>query len=227
MTFSKKKERKYKKSDGGVISHKEYMKEYNQRSEVKSKKKELKKSPKYLVKAKEWRERPEVKARKKERESLPENKVKKQDYRERPENRQRQNEYNARDDVKARKKERESRSDVIAKAKKKRDRPENLAKKRSDRLKLKSEVFTIYSKRHSDSNIPCCRCCGENSNVKFLAVDHIDGRKHLPVKEQTLGGMKIYKWLMKNNYPEGFQILCHNCNCTKGIFGSCPHERKK
>lgn len=27
----------------------------------------------------------------------------------------------------------------------------------------------------------------------------------------------------KNKYPEGFQILCMNCNWGKGIYGECPH----
>ena len=27
----------------------------------------------------------------------------------------------------------------------------------------------------------------------------------------------------KNNYPEGFQVLCSNCNFAKGKYGSCPH----
>ncbi len=127
---------------------------------------------------------------------------------------ERRRRYHARPEVKVRRKKRDS-------------SPEKIAKNKILREKLKLEVFAIYSKRHSNSDIPCCRCCGESSDVKFLAVDHMDGRKHLPEKEQKLGGMKIYEWLMKNSYPNGFQILCHNCNCTKGIFGSCPHEREK
>jgi hypothetical protein len=32
---------------------------------------------------------------------------------------------------------------------------------------------------------------------------------------------------MENNYPKGFQILCHNCNVAKGLIGNnniCTHE---
>ena len=31
---------------------------------------------------------------------------------------------------------------------------------------------------------------------------------------------------IKNNFPKGFQILCHNCNIAKGHYGKCPHEKK-
>ena len=41
-------------------------------------------------------------------------------------------------------------------------------------------------------------------------------------------GKKLNKWIMANNYPNGFQILCHNCNFAKGHSkdGKCPHEMK-
>ena len=106
-------------------------------------------------------------------------------------------------------------------------RPENKAKRKQDTDELKIEVFSVYSKRHSNSNVPCCRCCGENFHADFLSVDHIDGRKHLPEKEKKLGGVSMNKWLKKNNYPEGFQILCMNCNMTSGMYGTCPHQRRE
>jgi len=56
----------------------------------------------------------------------------------------------------------------------------------------------------------CC-WCGE-SNINCLTVDHINGngRKH---NKEIGGGNKIYRWLIKNNFPEEFQTLCYNCNC--------------
>jgi len=37
------------------------------------------------------------------------------------------------------------------------------------------------------------------------------------------GSATLYLWLEKQNYPEGFQVLCANCNTarTKGV---CPHQ---
>jgi len=29
-------------------------------------------------------------------------------------------------------------------------------------------------------------------------------------------GKRIYLWLLKNNFPKGFQILCFGCNIEKG-----------
>ena len=38
---------------------------------------------------------------------------------------------------------------------------------------LKREVFTVYSKKLSKSNKACCNCCGENTSLDFLCMDHI------------------------------------------------------
>jgi len=89
--------------------------------------------------------------------------------------------------------------------------------------KLAIEVFSVYSKRHSNSDIPCCRCCGINEHMEFLTIDHIDGRAHLPEKEKELHSKGLNSWLKKKNYPDGFQILCFNCNMAKSDKGHCPH----
>lgn len=71
-----------------------------------------------------------------------------------------------------------------------------------------------------------CKCCGITRD-EFLAVDHIDGhgnehRRKLGIK----GGRHFYDWIIKNNFPKGFQILCHNCNFAKDHYeGGCPHTR--
>jgi hypothetical protein len=95
----------------------------------------------------------------------------------------------------------------------------------------KDRRFTVcltYSERHSNSKIPCCRCCGENSDIRFLAIDHIQGRENLPKKEAGLVGDKLISFLIRKNFPEGYQVLCHNCNSAKGHSkdNTCPHERQ-
>jgi len=67
-----------------------------------------------------------------------------------------------------------------------------------------------------------CTCCGE-TRYEFLAFDHINGsgNKH---RRELKGAKRIQQWLKENNYPEGFRILCHNCNLAKGFYGRCPHE---
>src|SRR3990167_2395221 len=65
-----------------------------------------------------------------------------------------------------------------------------------------------------------CKCCNEKE-IKFLSFDHIKGNGN---KHRKIIGQKIVRWLKRNNYPKGFQILCHNCNLAKGFYGKCPHK---
>ena len=74
-----------------------------------------------------------------------------------------------------------------------------------------------------------CACCGED-NPKFLCVDHIsnNGNHHRKELKKELGYVpNMFRWLKKNNYPPGFQILCYNCNFAKGAYGECPHVTEK
>jgi hypothetical protein len=72
-----------------------------------------------------------------------------------------------------------------------------------------------------------CNCCGE-STYEFLSIDHINGGGYKHRKEiGNYFGRNFYKWLVKNEFPEGFQVLCHNCNLAKGFYGRCPHEKRK
>jgi len=83
---------------------------------------------------------------------------------------------------------------------------------------LRYKIINHYSKGKVK-----CACCGE-FHIEFLVIDHIKGGGRAQRKE--LGGTRnFYKWVIKNNYPRGFQILCHNCNCAKGFYGYCPHKR--
>lgn len=67
-----------------------------------------------------------------------------------------------------------------------------------------------------------CICCGEEE-YKFLSIDHINGggNKH---KQEVGRSNSFLRWIIKNNYPNFLQILCHNCNQAKGAWGKCPHE---
>jgi hypothetical protein len=82
----------------------------------------------------------------------------------------------------------------------------------------KKLVFTHYG-----GNPPKCACCGE-SHMEFLAIDHINGGGNKQ-RKQGLNGHTLYAWLIKNNYPEGYRVLCHNCNLARGFYGYCPHEK--
>ena len=210
-------------------------KERQSDEERKAKAKAYKQTPEYKAKkkeyAKEYEARPEVKAKKKEYDARPEVKAKKKEYskayKQTPEYKAKANkyakEYNARPEVK----ERETEI---------RNRPENLASAKNARDERRLTVLQEYSKRHSNSDIPCCRCCGENFHVDFLEIDHITGKKQMDLEPELvilgyssqLRNQNLHRWIIKNNFPEGFQILCTNCNFAKGMKknnNQCPPER--
>lgn len=91
-----------------------------------------------------------------------------------------------------------------------------LYKNKSD-LQLRNDVFNHYG----DGT---CACCGE-VNQGFLTIDHINGGGNIHRKSiGNSGGKDFYRWLRMNNYPEGFQVLCFNCNLGKYRMGVCPHQ---
>jgi len=99
-------------------------------------------------------------------------------------------------------------------------------KNREKILKRRKELRNILRLKvliHYGGNPPKCICCGEN-HIEFLTIDHIygGGNKH---RKEIGGGYLIHKWLIKNDFPEGFRVLCYNCNCSLGHHGYCPHSR--
>jgi hypothetical protein len=218
--------KKYRKSSKGKIK----AKEYSQRPEVKAKAKEYSQRPEVKAKAKEYSQRPEVKAR---------TKVRLKEYRKTPEVKAKQKEskkkYLKSSKGKIKVKEYNSRPEVKAKVKEYNSRnKKRYAKPRQDR---RMQVLQIYSKRLSNSNVPCCNCCNKNSHSDFLAIDHIAGRKQMDSEPELvkigysskLFNHQLIKWIIENDFPSGFQILCSNCNFAKGLEknnNQCPHERK-
>jgi len=162
--------------------------------------------------AKERNARPEIKALRKVISARPKNVAQRKEYAASPKGKATLRSYN---------------TSAVGKAryKKFRDKPEVKAKRVNQREKLKLEVFSWYSKFHSNSDIPCCRCCKESSYIEFLQVDHVLGKKHLTKEEKKLSGTYLHKYLKEHEYPPGFQVLCANCNFAKGMYGKCPHER--
>lgn len=75
-------------------------------------------------------------------------------------------------------------------------------------LELKNKVFNHYGRK--------CVHCG-NEDFNHLTLDHInnDGAEN----RKTLGtcGNNFYRWIVKNDYPEGLQVLCANCNFRKWV----------
>lgn len=85
---------------------------------------------------------------------------------------------------------------------------------KKSRLKLKLDVLIAYGGH--------CACCGENQ-YEFLSLDHKnnDGAAHRRTLKTRSEG--VYRQVRQQGYPEGFQVLCMNCNFAKGMHGACPH----
>lgn len=73
---------------------------------------------------------------------------------------------------------------------------------------------------YSDGSM-VCKNCG-NHYYEFLAVDHMnnDGYAHRSSGELKKYSNNICTYLVANNFPDGYQILCHNCNQLKRYDGS-------
>lgn len=98
--------------------------------------------------------------------------------------------------------------------------PEYMARTRrwnnAARRRLRREVFDAYGG-------PVCLCCGEE-HFEFLTIDHIEK----PSEESKVFGYRsgtgFYQWLRNQGFPEGYRVLCLNCNFAIGHYGYCPHE---
>jgi hypothetical protein len=100
------------------------------------------------------------------------------------------------------------------------DNKEYLLIRRKEDTKIKREkILNAYGNR--------CICCDETIQA-FLELDHIEGggnaHRRKILKEE---GKQFYDWIIKNNYPSGFQLLCSNCNACKWRYGKCAHELMK
>lgn len=93
------------------------------------------------------------------------------------------------------------------------------AYQRNHRRILKQKVIAYYSKGKNE-----CSCCGENHR-EFLQIDHVNGGGEVHRKEiKRSAGEAFYTWLIRNNFPEGYRVLCSNCNQSYGMYGYCPHQ---
>ena len=86
--------------------------------------------------------------------------------------------------------------------------------------KVRLQILQHYS----ELGVPKCICCGEE-HEEFLELNHINGGgvKHRKMIKAS-PGVGFYRWVIKNKYPAMFNIMCSNCNKSRGNRGYCPHE---
>ena len=93
---------------------------------------------------------------------------------------------------------------------------------RKKRKEIRDQVFEAYGGYR-------CVCCGETEPL-FLSLDHIENdggefRREVFGK-RTMAGYHTYRWLLRNNFPPGIQVMCMNCQHGKLMNnGVCPHEK--
>ena len=74
-------------------------------------------------------------------------------------------------------------------------RPIKNKARREQNFKNRKLVIQHYSNKTNK-----CACCVE-SEYKFLAIDHIEGRKSIG-HDRTVGSHRLVTWIIKNDYPE-------------------------
>lgn len=91
--------------------------------------------------------------------------------------------------------------------------------KRHRRQEIRQQIFNHYGRS--------CICCGESTPL-FLTLDHVEGGGHFHRQTVTGGraGIRFYRWLLRQNLPGGYQVLCWNCNVGRHLNGGvCPHHQ--
>ena len=93
-----------------------------------------------------------------------------------------------------------------------RERENAWAKK--TRINARTKVYNAYGNK--------CACCGETEPL-FLTLDHVDNDGHIERKAHSQGN--LYGRIIREGFPDRFQILCWNCNAGKRRNnGVCPHQ---
>lgn len=67
-----------------------------------------------------------------------------------------------------------------------------------------------------------CECCGEN-RIVFLSLDHINRDGKID-RKRFYTSDDLYRHLIKRGFPEGYRILCMNCNFATRYGNECPHK---
>jgi len=64
--------------------------------------------------------------------------------------------------------------------------------------------------------------------VEFLAIDHVNGRTwERGQRPKHEGGDHLVRRLIRLSFPDGYRILCHNCNAARSYDRRCPHENAR
>ena len=92
----------------------------------------------------------------------------------------------------------------------------------SSRLREEYKISAINIYSNGDA---CCAWC-KQADIDVLCLDHINNNgAECSIREKA--GSGLYRFLRKHDYPEGFQVLCSNCNLKKEIEFKREGGRRK
>ena len=83
-------------------------------------------------------------------------------------------------------------------------------RERLRQIRNRAAVFGHYGE--------ACACCGASSG---LTIDHANGGGKEHRAEIGGGSTAMYRWLVRNGFPDGFQTLCRPCNISKSDGARC------
>jgi hypothetical protein len=76
-------------------------------------------------------------------------------------------------------------------------------------------------KHYSNGDIKCVEC--DINDIDMLTLDHINNngaehKREIGSHRKDCKGIGMYGWIVKNDFPKGFQVLCWNHNIKKGLI---------
>jgi len=89
--------------------------------------------------------------------------------------------------------------------------PEHVLKNVRRDSKVYDAVRKLRVLAHYSSGELACVHCGED-DLACLSIDHINGGGQ---QHRRVVGSHFYAWLIKNDFPDGYQTLCMNCQMRK------------
>ncbi len=89
------------------------------------------------------------------------------------------------------------------------------------RNELRIETFTRYG---PDQKLQCSWIGCDVTDPDMLVLDHINDDGAQQRKNGCGRGWNFYRWLKKQNFPDGYQTLCCNHNHKKELLRSRLHK---
>lgn len=92
--------------------------------------------------------------------------------------------------------------------------------RKQEKIRMKTEVFAHYCQ---NGIVKCANPFNVHKedifDLDILTLDHIngDGYKDRDEHGRRSGGIVFYRKLKLQNYPQGFQVLCGNCQMKKKV----------